>query len=52
LKEIAVTVHGWTNAAARVSDGAHATTDQRSQTTVFTIPDQPGAKDVTVNAGT
>jgi alpha-glucosidase len=51
-KEIAVTVHGWTNATTRVSDGAPATTDQRSQTAAFTIPDQPRAKDVTVNAGT
>jgi alpha-glucosidase len=50
-KEIAVTVHGWRNATARVSDGTPATTDQRSQTTVFTIADQPGAKELTVGAG-
>jgi alpha-glucosidase len=47
---IAVTVHGWSNAPARVSNGTNAVADRPQQTVAFTIPDHPEAGEVTVGS--
>ena len=46
--QIAVTVHGWRSASARLQNGAPASADPVRQTSSFTIPDQGGPGAVTL----
>ena len=47
--QIAVTVHGWRSASARLQNGAPASADPVRQTSSFTIPDQGGPAAVTLD---
>jgi alpha-glucosidase len=47
---IAVTVHGWAGAGARLADGTPVATDPQSRTVSFTMPDQPNAREVVISS--
>jgi alpha-glucosidase len=48
--EIAVTVHGWNSAIARLSDGRSLSADARSRSINFLIPDQPAPGQFAIRA--